>query len=68
MFKNNVGNLDRILRVVLGVVLLALFFVYPDASWRWFTLIGIVPLITGLFATCPLYSIFGFSTCPIKHD
>jgi len=68
MFKNNVGNLDRIIRVTLGVVLLALFFIYPDASWRWFTLIGIVPLVTGLFATCPLYSIFGLSTCPIKHD
>ncbi len=68
MFKHNVGNLDRIIRVALGVVLLALFFIYPDASWRWFTLIGIVPLVTGLFATCPLYSIFGLSTCPLKHE
>ncbi|VAW23438.1 hypothetical protein MNBD_ALPHA12-2272 [hydrothermal vent metagenome] len=68
MFKHNVGNVDRIIRVIAGVVLLALFFVYPDASWRWFTLIGIVPLVTGLFATCPLYSIFGLNTCPLKHE
>jgi hypothetical protein len=47
-------------------VLLALFFIYPDASWRYFALIGIVPLFTGLFGTCPLYSIIGLSTCPVK--
>jgi len=66
MFKFNVGSLDRIARVVAGLVLLAMFFIYPDASWRYFTLIGIIPLATGLFGTCPLYSIFGLSTCPVK--
>lgn len=68
MLKSNVGNIDRVLRVVAGLVLLALFFVYPDASWRYFTLIGIIPLFTGLFGTCPLYSIFGLSTCPVKRS
>lgn len=66
MFKNNVGGLDRTVRVIAGLVLLALFFIYPDASWRYFALIGIIPLFTGLFGTCPLYSIFGLSTCPVK--
>lgn len=66
MFAKNVGSVDRILRIVVGLVVLSLFFIYPDASWRYFTLIGIVPLLTGLFSTCPLYSIFGMSTCPMK--
>jgi hypothetical protein len=66
MFKNNVGGLDRGVRIIVGLVLLALFFIYPDASWRYFALIGIVPLFTGLFGTCPLYSIIGLSTCPVK--
>lgn len=66
MFAKNVGSIDRILRIVVGLVVLSLFFIYPDASWRYFTLIGIVPLMTGLLSTCPLYSIFGMSTCPMK--
>ena len=66
MFKKNVGGIDRGLRIVAGIVLLALFFVYPDASWRMWTLIGVVPLATGLFSTCPLYSILGLNTCPLK--
>jgi len=66
MLKSNVGGLDRAVRVVAGLVLLAMFFIYPDSSWRYFTLIGIVPLATGLFGSCPLYSIFGLSTCPVK--
>lgn len=66
MFKSNVGGADRLLRIVAGLVLLAAFFVYQDATWRYFALIGIIPLFTGLFGTCPLYSIFGLSTCPVK--
>ena len=66
MFKTNVGGIDRILRIVVGIALLAAFFLYPEASWRYWALIGIVPLATGLMSTCPLYSIFGLSTCPVK--
>lgn len=47
MFKTNEGSFDRTLRVIAGVVLLALFFMYPAASWRYWTLIGIVPLVKG---------------------
>lgn len=68
MFKTNEGSFDRIVRVVVGIVLLALFFLYPGASWRYWTLIGIIPLVTGLAGTCPLYSIFGMSTCPMKKS
>ena len=67
MFKTNVGGIDRALRIIVGVALLALFFIYPDASWRYWTLIGIIPLFTGLFGTCPLYSILGMNTCPAKR-
>lgn len=67
MFKTNVGGIDRILRILAGLMLLAMFFLFPDASWRYFTLIGIVPLLTGLLSTCPLYSILGLSTCPAKR-
>lgn len=68
MFKVNVGSADRIVRIIAGVVLLALFFVYQDASWRYWLLIGIVPLATGLLSRCPAYSLFGLSTCPLKKS
>ncbi|MCO5059129.1 MAG: DUF2892 domain-containing protein [Rhizobiaceae bacterium] len=67
MFKTNEGTVDRALRVIVGVVLLALFFLYPGASWRYFALIGIVPIVTGLVGWCPLYSMLGLSTCPAKR-
>lgn len=60
MFKTNVGGFDRIARILLGIVLIALVFVGPKTPWGW---IGIVPLVTGLFSTCPLYSLFGIKTC-----
>lgn len=66
MFKTNVGSLDRAVRFIAGAGLLALFFIYPDASWRYWTLIGIVPLATALMSSCPAYSIFGISTCSTK--
>ena len=57
--KLNVGGVDRILRIIVGVVLLALVFVGPKTAWGW---IGIIPLFTGLFSFCPLYLPFKFST------
>ncbi len=66
MFTNNVGMIDRVLRILVGAVLLVAFFIYPNASWRYWTLIGIVPLLTGALGTCPLYSILGLSTCPTR--
>lgn len=66
MFKSNVGNVDRVLRVVVGLVLLVAFFMLPEAGYRWLLLIGIVPLVTGLIGSCPAYSLFGISTCKMK--
>lgn len=63
MAKNE-GTLDRVLRVVVGLVLLSLVFVGPQTAWGW---IGLVPLITGLVGICPVYSILGIRTCPIKN-
>ncbi len=63
MFKRNEGNLDRILRVVLGIILLSLVFIGPKTAWGW---IGIVPLATGLLGSCPIYSILGLRTCPLQ--
>ena len=62
----NVGKLDRILRIVLGLALIAGFFLNREGAYSWLYLIGIVPLATGLMSTCPLYSILGISTCPMK--
>lgn len=62
MTKNE-GTIDRALRVIVGLVLLSLVFVGPQTMWG---LIGIVPLATGLIGMCPLYSILGINTCPVK--
>lgn len=61
MFRTNVGGIDRLLRVILGIVLIALVFVGPQTPLGW---IGVVPLLTGLLRTCPLYSLLGMNTCP----
>lgn len=68
MLKTNVGSLDRVLRIVVGLALIAWFFVDQGTGfWHWAKLIGIVPLLTGLMRTCPLYTILGVSTCPMKQ-
>lgn len=66
MIKTNVGTADRIIRVVVGLAILSLFFFFPDASWRYWTLLGIIPLATGIASTCPAYSLLGLSSCPAK--
>lgn len=63
MLKSNVGGIDRILRIVAGIVLIALTLMGVIGVWGW---IGIVPLATGLFRTCPVYSLLGFNTCPVS--
>lgn len=63
--KANVGGIDRILRIVVGLALLSLVFVGPQTMWG---LVGLVPLGTALIGYCPAYSIFGFNTCPIQKS
>ncbi len=55
----NVGGIDRTLRIIIGIVLIALVFVGPKASWGW---IGLIPLLTGLFSRCPIYSLLKINT------
>lgn len=61
----NEGTLDRTLRIIAGLVLIALVFVGPRTAWGW---IGVVPLLTGLVGFCPLYTVLGLNTCPMKRD
>jgi hypothetical protein len=63
MFHTNEGGLDRTLRICIGIGALAMTQLGPQTPWGY---IGIVPLITGLAGTCPVYSIFGWNTCPLK--
>ncbi len=67
MFTTNEGTVDRALRVLVGAALLIWFFYDQSAGfWHYAKLIGIVPLLTGLIGTCPLYAVLGISTCPLK--
>ena len=59
----NVGTVDKVIRIILGLVLIALVFVGPQTPWGW---IGIIPLATGLIGFCPLYSVLGMNTCGTK--
>lgn len=68
MFTKNEGKLDRIGRVIVGALLILGFFLSRDAAYGWLYLIGLVPFVTGLIGTCPIYSIFGVSTCKIEND
>lgn len=63
--KTNVGGIDRILRIVLGLVLIALAATGTVGLWGW---IGIVPLATAALGFCPLYTVLGFSTCPLSKS
>ena len=60
----NEGSLDRILRIVVGIVLISLVFIGPQTPWGW---IGVVPLVTGLIGWCPVYTLLGIRTCPMKQ-
>ena len=58
----NIGTVDRGLRIVLGLALLSLLVVL-DGNARWFGLIGVIPLFTALVRWCPLYTLLGIRTC-----
>ena len=56
----NVGNVDRTLRIVVGLILIGLVFFGPMTPWGW---VGLVPLLTGLAGRCPAYTLLGVNTC-----
>ena len=62
--KINVGTIDRVLRIVAGLVLIALAATGTVGWWGW---LGVVPLATGLFRFCPAYALLGINTCPLKR-
>ena len=64
--KANVGGIDRILRIVVGLGLLSLVFIL-EGNARWWGLIGVVPLATGLLRWCPAYLPFGIKTCSTRR-
>lgn len=58
----NMGNIDRAIRVLVGLVLIGLA-LFGGQVWGW---IGVVPVMTGLLGRCPLYSLLGINTCPVS--
>lgn len=62
--KANEGSIDRTVRIIAGLALIALAYTGTVGVWGY---IGIAPLITGILGICPAYSIFGVSTCPLKN-
>ena len=61
--KRNVGTIDKVLRVIVGIVIIAVGLYFKS----WWGLIGLLPIATGLAGYCMLYSIFGISTCKLKQ-
>ncbi|MGC8202809.1 YgaP family membrane protein [Aliiroseovarius sp. PTFE2010] len=69
MFTKNVGRTDRIIRAIIGVVLLIVFFSLAAGVWKWLALIvGLVLLVTAALGTCPPYSLLGINTCKMKEN
>jgi len=61
----NVGGIDRVLRIFAGVALVAMTASNQIGAWGW---IGLIVAATGIFSFCGAYTLFGFSTCPLKND
>jgi hypothetical protein len=65
LLPRNEHPIERVVRVLLGLGLLAIVFVGPQTAWGW---LGLIPLITGLLGTCPIYTLLGATTCPAKPN
>ncbi len=63
--KPNVGGIDKIVRIIVGIALLSLL-LWVDGRDKWFGLIGLVPLLTVVMRWCPFYTVFGINSCPAK--
>jgi hypothetical protein len=58
--KQNVHNVERIIRIIIGLAIVSLVFIGPQSPWGW---LGLVPLATGLLGWCPPYALLGINTC-----
>ena len=65
LLPRNENTADRALRVAIGLAALSLVFVGPQTPFGW---LGVVPLVTGLVGSCPLYTLFGVSTCQLPQE
>lgn len=63
LLPRNEHPIERVVRVALGLGLLAIAFVGPQTPWGW---LGLIPLATGLLGSCPIYTLLGATTCPVK--
>ncbi len=70
MLKKNVGNIDRILRAVIGIAGLAAFFMVDATGFlHWaFLIVGVIGLATAAMSSCPIYSMLGMRTCPVDSE
>lgn len=59
----NIGSLERVIRAIVGIILIALVFVGPQTPWGW---IGVIPLATAILGWCPPYALLGINTCGPK--
>lgn len=66
----NIGSIDRILRIIVGLLLIAYAIPlgFSKTGWNWAGWIGVVPLLTAFLGNCPAYSILGISTCKMKSQ
>ena len=61
--KQNVHNIERVIRILIGLGLISLVFVGPQTPWGW---LGVIPLATGIIGWCPPYALLGISTCKTR--
>lgn len=67
--STNIGLIDRVARVAIGLALIAyaIPLSFAPTGWNWIGWIGVVPLLTAIFGFCPMYTLLGMSTCPAKR-
>jgi Protein of unknown function (DUF2892) len=65
----NVGMIDRVIRIVVGILLIAfaLRLGFPETGWNWIGWIGVIPILTAIFGYCPAYTVIGLSTCALTR-
>jgi multidrug transporter EmrE-like cation transporter len=65
--NRNIGTVDRVLRIIVGLALLAfaLGYIAPGSAYAWLGWIGVMPILTAIFSFCPAYTLFRMNTCGI---